>query len=324
MSGRRNTNLYGNRIVTVAGVPVPDRHPVMLMLALLGFSPARPSAFRMVAKTESCDTPGSATTAMRAPPRAASVITWEIFQARPNSNTPITSIRSSASAPPTRAIMRNAPIRRTGPMKPPTATSNLTSPPPSMPSVNGGSESSSANPAPSTPSTSAVTPSTPRNTSAAPSPATVNQFGIRRQRRSNHTPRPSSVVSVALAITDLVQWSDALALRGAGAGSTVRPWLGSLRLEDRRYYFGTYGVVGAACSESATALYTSPVRFLMKTRTAIRPIATSAIISAYSTMPCPESLLQSTFKRSFIDSSLARGLSEDKGAPDLTGADPGT
>src|SRR3989449_4562415 len=75
---------------------------------------------------------------------------------------------SSASAPPTRAIMRNAPIRRTGPMKPPTATSNLTSPPPSMPSVNGGSESSSANPAPSTPSTSAVTPSTPRNTSAAP------------------------------------------------------------------------------------------------------------------------------------------------------------
>src|SRR5206468_1687621 len=76
MSGRRNTNLYGNRIVTVAGVPVPDRHPVMLTVALLGFSPARPSAFRMVAKTESCDTPGSATTAMRAPPRAASVITW--------------------------------------------------------------------------------------------------------------------------------------------------------------------------------------------------------------------------------------------------------
>src|SRR2546428_2982877 len=210
---------------------------------------------------------------------------------------------SSASAPPTKAIIRNAPIRRTGPMKPPTATSNLTSPPPSMPSVNGGSESSSANPAPSTPSTSAVTPSTPRNTSAAPSPATVNQFGIRRQRRSNHTPRPSSVVSVALAITDLVQWSDTLALRGAGAGSTVRPWLRSLRLEDRRYYFGTYGVVGAACSESATALYTSPVRFLMKTRTAIRPIATSAIIRAYSTMPCPESLLQSTFQRSFIDSS---------------------
>src|SRR5213596_306848 len=53
MSGRRNTNLYGNRIVTVAGVPVPDRHPVMLTVALLGFSPARPSAFRMVAKTES-------------------------------------------------------------------------------------------------------------------------------------------------------------------------------------------------------------------------------------------------------------------------------
>src|SRR5207249_7982076 len=64
MSGRRNTNLYGNRIVTVAGVPVPDRHPVMLTVALLGYSPARPSAFRMVAKTESCDTPGSATTAM--------------------------------------------------------------------------------------------------------------------------------------------------------------------------------------------------------------------------------------------------------------------
>src|SRR3989442_15467890 len=52
MSGRRNTNLYGNRIVTVAGVPVPDRHPVMLTVALLGFSPGRPSAFRMVAKTE--------------------------------------------------------------------------------------------------------------------------------------------------------------------------------------------------------------------------------------------------------------------------------
>src|SRR3989449_4338521 len=133
---------------------------------------------------------------------------------------------SSASTPPTRAIIRNAPIRRTGPMKPPTAASNLTSPPPSMPSVNGGSESSSANPAPSTPSTSALTPSTPRNSSATPSPATVNTFGIRRQRRSNHTPRLSSVASAALAITDLVQCSDTLALRGAGAGSTVRPLAG--------------------------------------------------------------------------------------------------
>src|SRR2546428_3491127 len=130
---------------------------------------------------------------------------------------------SSASAPPTRAIIRNAPIRRTGPMKPPTAASNLTSPPPSMPSVNGGSESSSANPAPSTPSTSALTPSTPRNSSATPSPATVNTFGIRRQRRSNHTPRLSSVASAALAITDFVSTRDTPALREARAGRTVRP-----------------------------------------------------------------------------------------------------
>src|SRR5881628_2714819 len=90
-------------------------------------------------------------------------------------------------------------------------------------SVNGGSESSSANPAPSTPSSSALTPSTPRNSSATASPATVNTFGIRRQRRSNHTPRLSSVASAALAITDFVSTRDTPALRGARAGRTVRP-----------------------------------------------------------------------------------------------------
>src|SRR5207245_9355738 len=52
---------------------------------------------------------------------------------------------------------------------------------------------------------------------------TTSTFWIRRQPRPNHTPRPSSVVSAALAITNLVQCSDTLALRGAGAGSTVRP-----------------------------------------------------------------------------------------------------
>src|SRR5262245_8150289 len=151
------------------------------------------------------------------------------------------SASNNAITPPTSAIAKNAPIRRLGPMNPPTAASNLTSPPPNIPSANGTSARPSPTAAPSTPSNT-LSPKSPRNTSAAPRPAAVNRFGIRRDRTSNQTLRLSSVVSAALAIIAVLR--PTIRPERSEAGKDGPPLL-----EDRRYC-GVYAPEGAFWSRS--------------------------------------------------------------------------